>query len=166
MNYFFNQQLRDIYIPYFRAHIGRLGMDGSDRRDLVTRDIGWPNALAVDYVLDHIYWADARLDYIKIADLDGSRQRVVLKGNLPHVFALTVFGSELFWTDWEHKSVDKAHKFSGRDKTTIRRFIHRPMDIHIVHPSRQLQCEWLIFHLNSCTLNFLYNCAGPIIISE
>lgn len=46
------------------AHIGRLGMDGtgtqSDARRIVTENLGWPNALTIDYVTEHIIWADAR----------------------------------------------------------------------------------------------------------
>jgi len=53
------------------AHIGRLGMDGSERKRIVNKDIlGWPNALTVDYVTDEIIWADAKLDYIAVTDLD------------------------------------------------------------------------------------------------
>ncbi len=44
------------------AHIGRIGMDGTvtaDRR-IVSDNLGWPNALTIDYVAEHIIWADAR----------------------------------------------------------------------------------------------------------
>ena len=45
-----------------QAHIGRIGMDGSQPtpRHIVTKNLGWPNGLTVDYATDHLYWSDAR----------------------------------------------------------------------------------------------------------
>ena len=44
------------------AHIGRIGMDGTipKQRNIITDNLGWPNALTIDYVAEHIIWADAR----------------------------------------------------------------------------------------------------------
>ncbi|XP_064646344.1 low-density lipoprotein receptor-related protein 1-like isoform X2 [Lineus longissimus] len=121
------------------AHIGRMGMDGGDRRFIVNQALGWPNALTVDYITDHIFWADARLDYIKMADLEGKNERVIIAQNLPHIFALTQFGDYLFWTDWEQKGIERANKFSGEDRKVLASMIHRPMDVHVIHPKRQPQ---------------------------
>ena len=70
------------------AHIGRLGMDGSARKNVITDHVGWPNALTIDYVTSHIIWADARLDYIAMADLDGNNRAYIVQNNLPHIFAI------------------------------------------------------------------------------
>ena len=113
------------------AHIGRLGMDGSARRSIVKDHLGWPNSLTIDYFTDHIYWADARLDYIALADLNGENKHYVIKEQLPHIFALTLFGDNIYWTDWEYKSVEGAHKFSGRNRHNVTHTIHRPMDIQV-----------------------------------
>lgn len=42
--------------------IERSGMDGnpSTRTVVVSEHLGWPNALAIDYTLQRIFWADAK----------------------------------------------------------------------------------------------------------
>lgn len=50
---------------------------------------------------------------------------------LAHVFAISVFEDYLYWTDWEYKSIQRAHKFSGDQKKNITFTIHRPMDIQV-----------------------------------
>ena len=119
-------------------HIGRMGLDGSKRNmSFMTHNMGWPNALTIDYVTEHIIWADARLNYIAMADIHGHNVRYILKENLPHVFAITTFGDYIFWTDWEGKKVERAHKFTGKNRTILANTIHRPMDIQVYHKLRQ-----------------------------
>lgn len=91
-------------------------MDGSNFTQILTHenDIAWPNALTIDYFTERIYWADAHLDYIASADLEGRHKHIVLSGErVPHVFALTLFDDELFWTDWNLKAIVKSNKFTG-----------------------------------------------------
>lgn len=57
-------------------HIGRIGMDGTDRSIIVKDKITWPNGLTLDFINDRIYWADAREDYIAFASLDGSNRHI------------------------------------------------------------------------------------------
>jgi low-density lipoprotein receptor-related protein 1 (alpha-2-macroglobulin receptor) len=129
------------------AHIGRLGMEGSNRIRLKIDRIGWPNALCVDYITDHIYWGDARLNYIATADLDGANMHIVLRHDLPHIFALSMFEDYLYFTDWERKSVEKVLLSQSlapslsKNETTYRKELvkvtNRPMDIQVLHPLRQ-----------------------------
>ena len=47
--------------------IGRVGMDGSQEKHIVTTDIYWPNGVTVDYSSDRLFWVDAqtvRLEYV------------------------------------------------------------------------------------------------------
>lgn len=37
--------------------------------------LGWPNGLTVDYEANHLYWADAREDYIAMCDFNGNNHR-------------------------------------------------------------------------------------------
>ena len=126
---------------HLQAYIGKMGMDGSNFTQILTweDDIAWPNALTIDYFTDRIFWADAHLDYIAFADLEGHNRRIVLSGaKVPHVFAITVFDDHIYWTDWNLKAISKAEKFSGADITLLSNTTHRPYDIHIYHPLRQL----------------------------
>lgn len=58
-------------------HIGKAGMDGSDRRIIVNSSLGWPNALTISYATKELFWADAHQDYIAHADLDGNNIRII-----------------------------------------------------------------------------------------
>ncbi|XP_035237468.1 low-density lipoprotein receptor-related protein 1-like isoform X1 [Anguilla anguilla] len=120
-------------------HIGRIGMDGTNRSVIVDKHITWPNGLTLDFINERIYWADAREDYIEFADLDGTNRHTVLNQDIPHIFAMTLFEEFIYWTDWETKSINRAHKTLGTNKTLLISTLHRPMDIHIYHPSRQPQ---------------------------
>ncbi|KAJ8320243.1 hypothetical protein KUTeg_001830 [Tegillarca granosa] len=121
------------------SHVSRANMDGTDNRKIISQDIAWPNALTIDYVTEKIFWADASLDYIAMANLDGTERHVILEEDLPHTFALTTFMDYIFWTDWEHLSIQKAHKFSGADRSVVAHLVHRPMDIQVFHPVRQVE---------------------------
>ncbi|NWT76207.1 LRP1 protein, partial [Prunella himalayana] len=117
--------------------IGKIGMDGTNRSVIVDTKITWPNGLTLDYINSRIYWADAREDYIEFASLDGTNRHTVLSQDIPHIFALTLFEDFIYWTDWETKSINRAHKTTGANKTLLISTLHRPMDIHIYHPYRQ-----------------------------
>ncbi|XP_067123645.1 low-density lipoprotein receptor-related protein 1 isoform X3 [Centruroides vittatus] len=124
-----------------KPYIGRAGMDGSEFQMMINESLGWPNALTIDYVTREIFWADAREDYIAVADMNGQNRRIVIsKGPIDavhHIFALTVFEDQLFWTDWETKSIEKCHKYHCHNFTTVTTTAHRPMDIQVLHPYRQ-----------------------------
>ncbi|CAL4066593.1 unnamed protein product [Meganyctiphanes norvegica] len=126
---------------HLQAYIGRIGMDGSNFSRVLTFDdkIVWPNAFTIDYFTDKIFFADAHLDYIACTDLEGRNRHEILVGSrVPHVFALTVFDDYMYWTDWNLKAILKAHKFTGEGLTTLRNTTHRPYDIQIYHPLRQI----------------------------
>ncbi|KAI8432505.1 hypothetical protein MSG28_013506 [Choristoneura fumiferana] len=133
-------------------HIGRAGMDGSARTILISAGLGWPNALV-------LYFADAREDYIAVADLDGKRVRVLFSRDrmpwlrLHHVFALTVWEGRVYWSDWETRAVESCRRRPNphykanatEDKSaggayeckTVALTVHKPMDLRVHHPARQ-----------------------------
>ncbi|KAL3189938.1 hypothetical protein MRX96_020276 [Rhipicephalus microplus] len=95
------------------AKIERAALDGSERRVLVSTDLGWPNGLALDARDDRLYWADARTDRIESSRLDGSDRKVLLDSQLPHVFGFTLLGQYIYWTDWQGRSIERLHKHTG-----------------------------------------------------
>ncbi|KAM9247401.1 low-density lipoprotein receptor-related protein 6 isoform 6-T6 [Leptosomus discolor] len=117
--------------------IERAGMDGSSRSIIVNTDIYWPNGLTLDYEEQKLYWADAKLNFIHKSNLDGSHRQAVVKGSLPHPFALTLFGDTLYWTDWNTHSILACSKYSGEDLREIHSNIFSPMDIHVFSQKRQ-----------------------------
>ncbi|UYV70470.1 hypothetical protein LAZ67_7003147 [Cordylochernes scorpioides] len=123
------------------SYIARIGMDGTNFTRIITYEnkLVWPNALTIDYFAEKIYWADAHLDYIEFAEYDGSRRHRILQGkSVPHVFALTVLDEWLYWTDWNMKAVYRANKLNGEHLEVLRNTSHRPYDIQVYHPIRQL----------------------------
>ena len=143
---------------HLQAYIGRVGMDGSNFRMIVSTvngdKLSWPNAITVDYFTDKIWWADAHLDYIAYANFDGSNKKFILSGEklVPHVFAITLMDDYIYWTDWNLKAILRAHKFNGAgpngtDYQILRNTTHRPYDLHIYHPLRQLKYD------NPCEFN-------------
>jgi low density lipoprotein-related protein 2 len=128
---------------HLQAYIGRLTMDGKNFTMILNweKGIAWPNALAIDYINDRVYFADAHLDYIDSVDLDGNLRRTTIKGtaHVPHVFALSLFDDTLFYTDWNLKAIVSCNKFNGSvDWRVLRNTTHRPYDIHVYHPLRQI----------------------------
>ncbi|KAL1502195.1 hypothetical protein ABEB36_007373 [Hypothenemus hampei] len=126
-----------------RVHIGKSGMDGSDPKIIVNKNLGWPNALTISHETNEIFWADAREDYIAVADFEISNIKIIASRDknpnlaLHHVFAIDVWEDYVFWTDWETKSVEKCHKYTGENCSKILYTVHRPMDVRVVHPFRQ-----------------------------
>ncbi|XP_077974467.1 prolow-density lipoprotein receptor-related protein 1-like isoform X1 [Styela clava] len=141
-------------------HIGRIGMDGSEKKiildntilktikgkDWPERKLTWPNALTFDYSTNRLFWADAKEDYIAYCNADGSRPRMVIRRTagsivVPHIFAMSLFGDNLYWTDWHQNSIFKVHKYKGLNQSRpvqlVKNLIHRPMDIKVIHPLRQ-----------------------------
>ena len=59
------------------------GMDGSNRKVLVSEKLFWPNGLALDRPAKRVYFADARMDYIEYCNYDGSgRQQLVVSDHV------------------------------------------------------------------------------------
>lgn len=128
-----------------RVHIGKSGMDGSNPRVIVNKNLGWPNALTISYETGEIFWSDAREDYIATADFDGNNVRLVTSRDknpdlhLHHVFSIDIWEDYVYWTDWEIKSIERCNKRTGDNCSTVATMVHRPMDVRVVHPFRQPQ---------------------------
>uniref|UniRef100_T1J651 EGF-like domain-containing protein n=1 Tax=Strigamia maritima TaxID=126957 RepID=T1J651_STRMM len=119
--------------------IERAAMDGdpSTRSVIINADIYWPNGLTVDYDAKRIFWADGKLNFISSIDFNGENRQAVIKGDLPHPFALTVQGDILYWTDWQTRSIHMCNKRTGTQRRTILGNTLTPMDIHAYSAQRQ-----------------------------
>ncbi|NWU72680.1 LRP1 protein, partial [Pterocles burchelli] len=116
-------------------------MSGAGRRTIhkETGSGGWPNGLTVDYLEKRILWIDARSDAIYSALYDGTGHIEVLRGHeyLSHPFAVTLYGGEVYWTDWRTNTLAKANKWTGHNVTVVQRTNTQPFDLQVYHPSRQ-----------------------------
>ncbi|XP_052236453.1 prolow-density lipoprotein receptor-related protein 1-like isoform X3 [Dreissena polymorpha] len=120
-------------------------MDGDpSTREVLYRIIptsggGWPNGITLDYENERIYWIDARSESIHTLTYSGRDYRLVLKNStdMRHPFALALFGTEVYWTDWSTNSVVMANKYFGTNVTVVQKTITQPFDLQVVHPKRQ-----------------------------
>lgn len=89
------------------------------------------------------YSAILRSDAIYSAMYDGSGLIEVLRGHeyLSHPFAVTMYGGEVYWTDWRTNTLAKANKWTGSNVTVVQRTNTQPFDLQVYHPSRQPQGE-------------------------
>ncbi|XP_064480867.1 low-density lipoprotein receptor-related protein 6-like isoform X2 [Ornithodoros turicata] len=99
--------------------IERAALDGSMRRALVTTGLLWPNGLALDVNQGCLYWADAQMDRVETIRLDGTERRILISERLPHIFGFTLLGDYMYWTDWQGRLIERAHKLTGKDRQVI-----------------------------------------------
>ncbi|XP_037085520.1 prolow-density lipoprotein receptor-related protein 1-like [Pollicipes pollicipes] len=109
--------------------VQRAQLAGHSVMSVIHTDIRMPNGITIDQPAHKLYWADARLDKIERANLDGSGREVILSGTPSHPFDVAVFGEHIFWTDWVRHAVGRADKRAGRDPSFILRDVAQPMGI-------------------------------------
>ncbi|RWS16456.1 hypothetical protein B4U79_10678 [Dinothrombium tinctorium] len=123
-------------------YIGKAAMDGSNFTILINESLGWPNALTIDYITRELFYADAREDYIAVTDLNGKNRWIVASRKtssvVNHIFAMTIFEDYIYWSDWETASIERCHKYHCVNATKLSSVSHRPMDIKVYHPARQV----------------------------
>ena len=80
-------------------------MDGQARQTVASSSLVWPNGLTLDTESQSLYWADAMLDKIESANVDGSNRHVLTTLGIFHPFSLTVLNSQLYWSDWDMDAI-------------------------------------------------------------
>ena len=102
------------------------------------------------------------------ADLDGKNRHIVLEG-VPHPFSISLFEDVMYWTDWNHLTIERANKFTGANHTILWNVTHRPMDVHVFHPLKQKPGLTLLKKTLSdfCSIKCVYHYFGySILISD
>lgn len=61
----------------------------------------------------------------------------MIADDLPHPFGLTQYQDYIYWTDWSQRSIERANKTSGQNRTIIQGHLDYVMDILVFHSSRQ-----------------------------
>lgn len=87
---------------------------------------------------------------------DGSGLIEVLRGHeyLSHPFAVTMYGGDVYWTDWRTNTLAKANKWTGHNVTVVQRTNTQPFDLQVYHPSRQPQGRFFTGHSHICCVLF------------
>lgn len=93
-----------------------------------------------------MYLPFCRSDAIYSALYDGTGMIEIIRGHeyLSHPFAVSLYGSEVYWTDWRTNTLSKANKWTGQNVSVIQKTSAQPFDLQIYHPSRQPQGKCLL----------------------
>lgn len=51
--------------------------------------------------------------------MNGTDRRELISDNLLHVFGLSLLGDNLYWTDWQRRSIDQADKNTGNARRVV-----------------------------------------------
>ncbi|KAF7994322.1 hypothetical protein HCN44_003412 [Aphidius gifuensis] len=103
----------------FNPKIERSNLDGSNRKILILKDIEWSNGVALSIEKKKLYFSDASFDKIEVCNMNGSDRKQILNDISPHIFGLSILGDYLYWTDWQLRSIERVHKLTGLNRTTI-----------------------------------------------
>lgn len=108
---------------------------------IIKTEISVPNAITIDPQTPHkLYWADARLDKIEMCDYHGLNRVLLFRISVEHPFDMTIFGDNIFWTDWMMRAVMSADKNTGANLTKLRSSFSKPMGIIAVGESTKTTC--------------------------
>ncbi|XP_048829271.1 LOW QUALITY PROTEIN: low-density lipoprotein receptor-related protein 5 [Brienomyrus brachyistius] len=118
-----------------KPKIMRAYMDGSSVVTLVDK-VGRANGLTIDYADQRLYWTDLDTCMIESSNMLG-QQREIVADDLPHPFGLTQYRDYIYWTDWNLRSIERADKRSGLNRTIVQGHLEYVMDILVFHASRQ-----------------------------
>ena len=127
--------------------ISRASMDGTNRTLLHSRYLGWPNALAIDYPTQTIYWADALFHSIESSSTDGSNRWALVSGSsiVQHPYGMAIFENWIYWSDWTAGALLRVGK-QGDNSTSfspqvVQAGLTLPMVTQAVHPALQAPGE-------------------------
>ncbi|XP_026075111.1 low-density lipoprotein receptor-related protein 2-like isoform X3 [Carassius auratus] len=130
-----------------QAQIERSGMDGSDRKVVVSRGLERPVSVTVDTLTDRLYWTDEKLRCIGSATLDGENIRLLQLSEMPSPFSVAVFNDMVYWSDTHRRSVQGANKLTGKNRQVLLKRPGQPFDLKVVHallqPNVSGPCEKL-----------------------
>ncbi|XP_059395614.1 low-density lipoprotein receptor-related protein 2 isoform X3 [Carassius carassius] len=133
-----------------QAQIERSGMDGSDRKVVVSRGLERPVSVTVDTLTDRLYWTDEKLRCIGSATLDGEHIKLLQLSEMPSLFSVAVFNDMVYWSDTHRRSVQGANKLTGKNRKVLLKRPGQPFDLKVVHallqpnvsgPCEKLRCS-------------------------
>ncbi|XP_047229389.1 low-density lipoprotein receptor-related protein 2 isoform X2 [Girardinichthys multiradiatus] len=117
--------------------IERSGMDGSQRKVLMSQDLSWPVCLAYDFLDDRVYWADEKLRCIGSASLDGDDVKILQLTETPSPFSVAVFNDRVLWSDTKRRTVRSADKKTGKDQKVLLKRPGQPFGLKLMHALSQ-----------------------------
>ncbi|XP_048874532.1 low-density lipoprotein receptor-related protein 2 isoform X14 [Brienomyrus brachyistius] len=118
--------------------IERSAMDGSERKVVVSSGVSWPGSMAVDMLGERIYWTDEKLKCIGSATLDGENMKILQLTETPSPFSMGVFNEVMIWSDAKRKTVQMAHKLTGKNRKVVLKQSRQPFELKVMHALKQV----------------------------
>ncbi|XP_065070459.1 low-density lipoprotein receptor-related protein 6-like [Rhopilema esculentum] len=110
-------------------------LDGKERRTVID-DLGHVTSMTLDYENNWLYFADSLVHTIERIDFNGKNRKKLLT-NVANPQALTLYNRSIYFGDWKTKSVGRADKDTGQNRTRILNNLEFVMDLLTYHKSRQ-----------------------------
>uniref|UniRef100_A0A3Q4GYW6 Low-density lipoprotein receptor-related protein 2-like n=1 Tax=Neolamprologus brichardi TaxID=32507 RepID=A0A3Q4GYW6_NEOBR len=117
--------------------IKQSGMDGSERKVVVSHSLSWPVSLAYDLLDNKVYWADEKLRCIGSASLDGGNIKILQLAETPNPFSVVVFNDRVFWSDTKRRVIRSADKNTGKDQKVVLKRLGQPFGLKLMHALSQ-----------------------------
>uniref|UniRef100_A0A3P8R1J8 EGF-like domain-containing protein n=1 Tax=Astatotilapia calliptera TaxID=8154 RepID=A0A3P8R1J8_ASTCA len=117
--------------------IKQSGMDGSERKVVVSHSLSWPVSLAYDLLDNRVYWADEKLRCIGSASLDGGNIKIIQLAETPNPFSVVVFNDRVFWSDTKRRVIRSADKNTGKDQKVVLKRPGQPFGLKLMHALSQ-----------------------------
>jgi nidogen (entactin) len=102
--------------------ISRAKLDGTDS-DVIRRNLGSPEGVAIDWLSKNMYWTDSGVDRIELSRVDGTHHKTLFSTDLvnPRAIAVDPIRGVMFWTDWNREApkIEKSNMDGTERKVLI-----------------------------------------------
>ena len=106
----------------YYGSICRVGLDGSKKEVLFSKDIKYPQGLAIDHVTQTLYWGDSVLKRIEYVHMnDPKLVRKILLRRAGKVIGLTLFEDYLYYSSPDPFTLNRVHRWTGQNSTIIKK---------------------------------------------
>ncbi|XP_063051835.1 low-density lipoprotein receptor-related protein 2 isoform X2 [Engraulis encrasicolus] len=109
------------------------GMDGSERRVLIKKELRWPASLAVDPLGLRLFWTDEKLKCIGSSTLEGGDIQLLQLMETQSPFSVSVFNDMVFWSDTKRGTIQKALKATGKRREVVLKRPGQPLGLKVLH---------------------------------
>ncbi|CAN7998808.1 unnamed protein product [Ixodes hexagonus] len=95
--------------------------NGTDLKTLVSRGLANPGGLAVDWIMNRVFWTDSGTSRVESVDLDGRNRRALVWKDLDKPRAIVLYPqlSSVYWTDWGARPRIERIYTDGSDRRSI-----------------------------------------------
>ncbi|XP_052902166.1 low-density lipoprotein receptor-related protein 1 [Anopheles moucheti] len=121
--------------------IERSLLDGTNRSSIVLNKIITPLDIALDLVMQHVYWVDTHLDTVQRVNYDGSGRWFPKRSsnflfNFQTLYALDVFERTIYLASWQNGSIVALNGSTGETRVVVPNAPHA-VHLHVFHRQKQ-----------------------------